>query len=248
MRRGLVAVAAASSLLACGAARAEVLVNISKSQQQLAVVVNGAEAYRWPVSTGRRGYATPSGVFHPVRLERHWYSHKYHNSPMPWSVFFHRGYAMHGTMEAYNLGHAASHGCVRLRPDHARTLFGLVKRAGSRNTRIVVLNGALPHLPRLRHVPSDVPMAEAAPPVRAVDVHGAKAVETAYVRHEPVAEHLSARAHPPRVAVPAVTAVSIAHVQARAVARIPQGGDEARVLRERQAWLRSLDRKYGIVR
>ncbi len=77
MRRCVVAVAAASSLLACGAVRAEVLVNISKSQQQLAVVVNGAEAYRWPVSTGRRGYTTPSGVFHPIRLERHWYSRKY---------------------------------------------------------------------------------------------------------------------------------------------------------------------------
>ena len=245
MRRGLLAVAAASSLLACGAVRAEVLVNISKSQQQLAVVVDGAEAYRWPVSTGRRGYTTPSGVFHPVRLERHWYSRKYHNSPMPWSVFFHRGYAMHGTMEAYNLGHAASHGCVRLRPDHARTLFGLVKRAGYRNTRIVVLNRALPHLPRLRHVPSDVPMAEAAP-ASVGHAHFAKAIETANARHEPVAGHLSARAHP--APAPAVAAASIAPVQGRAVARISRGGDESRVLRERQAWLRSLDRKYGIVR
>ena len=244
MRRGLVAVAAASSLLACGAVRAEVLVNISKSQQRLAVIVDGAEAYRWPVSTGRRGYATPSGVFHPVRLERHWYSHKYHNSPMPWSVFFHRGYAMHGTMEANNLGHAASHGCVRLRPDHARTLFGLVKRAGYRNTRIVVLNGALPHLPHLRQVPSDVPMAEATPPVSAQQAHVAKAVESVVARHEPVAEHLSARAH----ATPAPVAASVAAVQARGIARASQGGDESRVLRERQAWLRSLDRKYGIVR
>lgn len=246
MRRGLVAVAAASSLLACGAVRAEVLVNISKSQQQLAVVVDGAEAYRWPVSTGRRGYATPSGVFHPVRLERHWYSRKYHNSPMPWSVFFHRGYAMHGTMEAYHLGHAASHGCVRLRPDHARTLFGLVKRAGSRNTKIVVLNGALPHLPRLRHVPSDVPMAEAAPPTKAQQAHFAKALETSEARNEHVAEHLSARAHPPTVTAPSVAAASIARV--RAIARTSEGDDESRVLRERQAWLRSLDRKYGIVR
>ena len=243
MRRDLVAVATAASLLACGAVRAEVLVNISKSQQQLAVVVDGAEAYRWPVSTGRRGYATPSGIFHPVRLERHWYSRKYYNSPMPWSVFFHRGYAMHGTMEAYHLGHAASHGCVRLRPDHARTLFGLVKRAGYRNTKIVVLNGPLPHL---RHVPSDVPMAEAAPPASAAQAHFAKALETVDARHEPVAEHLSARAHP--ASAPAVAAASVAVVHARAIARASQGSDESRILRERQAWLRSLDRKYGIVR
>ena len=243
MRRCVVAVAAASSLLACGAVRAEVLVNISKSQQQLAVVVNGAEAYRWPVSTGRRGYTTPSGVFHPIRLERHWYSRKYYNSPMPWSVFFHGGYAVHGTMEAYNLGHAASHGCVRLRPDHARTLFGLVKRAGYHNTRIVVLNGALPHL---RHVPTDVPMAEAAPPASAAQAHFAKALEAVEARRAPAAEHLSARAQP--AATPAVAARSVAAFRTRAVARAWRGDDESRVLRERLAWLRRLDREYGIVR
>src|SRR3569833_2585157 len=144
MRRGLFAAVAAASLFVCAGARAVLVVNISKSQQRIAVIVDGSEAYRWPVSTGRRGYTTPSGVYHPDRLERHWYSRKYENSPMPWSVFFHRGYAMHGTMEAYYLGRAASHGCVRLRPDHARTLFGLVKRAGARHTRIVVRGGARP--------------------------------------------------------------------------------------------------------
>jgi hypothetical protein len=221
------------SVFACGAARAEVVVNISKSQQRLAVVVNGSEAYRWPVSTGRRGYATPSGVFHPVRLERHWYSRKYYRSPMPWSVFFYRGYAVHGTMEAYHLGRAASHGCVRLRPDHARTLFGLIKRVGARNTRIVVLNGPLPHL---RNLPSDVPMAKAAP--SEAQQHFAKAVEKEEARPAPAAEHLSARTHAdprPPVRRPARYAYSV-------------GSDEARILREREAWLRSIDRKYGIVR
>ncbi len=85
--------------------------------------IDGTELYRWPVSTGRRGHVTPSGTFHPIRLERHWYSRQYELTPMPWAMFFFRGYAVHGTMEAYNLGHVASHGCVRLRPDHAATLF-----------------------------------------------------------------------------------------------------------------------------
>jgi hypothetical protein len=220
-------------MLGAGAARADVVVNISKSQQRLAVIVDGAEAYRWPVSTGRRGYATPSGVFHPERLERHWYSRKYENSPMPWSVFFHRGYAVHGTMEAYHLGHAASHGCVRLRPDHAHILFGLVKRAGFSHTRIVVLDGPLPHV---RPVPHGVPMAEAAPP-RAADAHFAKALER--LESQPAAtEHLSARTHP----AAAIPARGHAHIS------LSQGGDEARVLREREAWLRSIDRRYGIVR
>jgi hypothetical protein len=231
MRRDLLAVVAAASILACGAARAEVVVNISKSQQRLAVVVDGSEAYRWPVSTGRRGYATPSGVFHPVRMERHWYSHKYENAPMPWSVFFYRGYAVHGTMDAYNLGRAASHGCVRLRPDHARTLFGLIRRAGSGRTRIVVLDGPLP---QLRHVPSDVPMAEAAP------VEARRPFAKVLEKTEPVVEHLSARAH----SAPIVRTA----VPERVRHAVSASSEEARILREREAWLRSLDRKYGIVR
>ena len=234
MRRGLLVVVAAASLLAAGGARAELLVSISKSQQRLAVTVNGSEAYRWPVSTGRRGYTTPSGVFHPLRLERHWYSHRYDNAPMPWSVFFHRGYAVHGTMEAYHLGHAASHGCVRLRPDHARTLFGLVKRVGLRNTRIVVFDGPLP---QIRRVPANVPMAEAAPSSPA-HAHVAKAPEAVDARPH-ASEHLSARTHP---------AAHAPGGRERADHSFSKSSDESRILREREAWLRSIDRKYGIVR
>src|SRR5664280_799075 len=166
--------------------KAEVVVNISKSQQRLAVVVDGAETYRWPVSTGLRGHETPAGAFHPTRLERHWYSRQYSLTPMPWAVFFHRGYAVHGTMEAYNLGHAASHGCVRLRPDNASTLYSLVRHQGLRNTKVVVMNGPLPL------APGAGPMAEAdAPPVdTAAAQHFAKAL--ADVEEQ---QHLSAKTH-----------------------------------------------------
>ena len=171
MRR--IGIAALGALLCLSApAKAEVVVNISKSQQRLAVVVDGAETYRWPVSTGRRGHDTPAGSFRPIRLERHWYSRQYDHTPMPWAVFFHRGYAVHGTMEAYNLGHAASHGCVRLRPDNAAILYSLVRRQGLRNTKVVVMNGPLPA------APGATPMADAdTPPARDnSDEHFAKAL------------------------------------------------------------------------
>jgi lipoprotein-anchoring transpeptidase ErfK/SrfK len=67
-----------------------------------------------------------------------WYSRKYDNSPMPHSVFFHGGYAIHGTNAVRSLGRPASHGCVRLAPGNARILYNLVQAHGSRNTRIVV--------------------------------------------------------------------------------------------------------------
>jgi lipoprotein-anchoring transpeptidase ErfK/SrfK len=94
--------------------------------------------HNWIVSTARRGYRTPIGTFRPLRLERVWYSTVYDNAPMPYSVFFHRGYAIHGTTEISKLGRPVSHGCVRLHPDNARMLFELIRRYGRSATTIVV--------------------------------------------------------------------------------------------------------------
>ena len=120
-------------------ARAGVVVQIDKSSQRMAVSVNGMKRFSWPVSTGRRGYGTPSGVFHPQLMARRWYSRKYYNSPMPHSIFFYHGFAIHGTNELARLGGPASHGCVRLHPSNAATLFALVARQRG-NTRIVITN------------------------------------------------------------------------------------------------------------
>jgi lipoprotein-anchoring transpeptidase ErfK/SrfK len=74
-------------------------------------------------------------------MARRWFSRKYYNSPMPHSIFFHGGYAIHGSYEIRRLGGPASHGCVRLHPVHAAALFALVQKYGSGNTRIVISNG-----------------------------------------------------------------------------------------------------------
>jgi len=134
------AAAIAASILALSPARADVVVHIDKSSQRMAVSVDGARRYNWPVSTGRRGYGTPSGVFRPQMLARRWYSKKYYNSPMPHSIFFHGGFAIHGTYELTRLGGPASHGCVRLHPSHAAMLYGLVERNGRGGTRIEITN------------------------------------------------------------------------------------------------------------
>ena len=119
-------------------ARADVVVQIDKSSQRMAVSVDGAARYSWAVSTGRGGYGTPSGVFHPQSLVRMHYSRKYYNSPMPHSIFFYYGFAIHGTNDISRLGGPASHGCVRLHPSHAAALYALVQRSGARNTRIEI--------------------------------------------------------------------------------------------------------------
>jgi lipoprotein-anchoring transpeptidase ErfK/SrfK len=126
------------SFLAMTPARADVVVHNDKTTQHISVSVDGATRYSWPVSTGRSGYGTPSGVFHPQMMARRWYSRKYYNSPMPHSIFFYYGFAIHGTNELHRLGGPASHGCVRLHPSHAATLYALVERNGRGSTRIEI--------------------------------------------------------------------------------------------------------------
>jgi lipoprotein-anchoring transpeptidase ErfK/SrfK len=139
---GRLALAAAllMSVLAMAPARADVMVRIDKSSQRMSVSVDGAPRYSWPVSTGRSGYGTPSGVFHPQMMARRWFSKRYYNSPMPHSIFFYYGFAIHGTYDIHRLGGPASHGCVRLDPSHAATLYALVERNGRGSTRIVISN------------------------------------------------------------------------------------------------------------
>ena len=133
-----VAAAFLLSSLSSAPASADVVVQIDKSSQRMSVSVNGQPRYTWPVSTGRSGYGTPSGVFHPQMMARRWFSRKYYNSPMPHSIFFYHGFAIHGTTELRRLGGPASHGCVRLHPSNAATLYALVERNGRGNTRIEI--------------------------------------------------------------------------------------------------------------
>jgi lipoprotein-anchoring transpeptidase ErfK/SrfK len=119
-------------------AEASVVVHIDRSSQRMAVIVDGVPRYNWRVSTARAGYVTPPGTYHPQMLARRWFSRKYYNSPMPHSIFFYGGFAIHGTYEISRLGGPASHGCVRLDPEHAAILFGLVEREGMGATTIVI--------------------------------------------------------------------------------------------------------------
>ena len=121
-------------------ALADIRIRIDKSSQTMLVSVDGWSQYRWPVSTGKRGYHTPTGSWRPIRLERSWYSRKYDNAPMPNSIFFLGGYAIHGTTHVNQLGRPASRGCIRLHPAHARELFALVARHGMSRTRITITN------------------------------------------------------------------------------------------------------------
>ena len=119
---------------------ASLVAHVDISSQTMTVSNYGLTVYVWRVSTARSGYHTPTGSYRPTALRRMWYSKKYDNSPMPFSVFFRGGYAIHGTGAVKRLGTPASHGCVRLHPSNAATLYSMIQQAGSGNTRIVITN------------------------------------------------------------------------------------------------------------
>ena len=116
-----------------------VLISIDKASQTMTVSLDGVQQYEWPVSTGLRGYTTPSGTYTARSMNKIWYSRQWDNAPMPNAVFFTKdGHAIHGTLEVKRLGKPASHGCVRLSPENAATLFALVEKTGVKNTQVVL--------------------------------------------------------------------------------------------------------------
>jgi L,D-transpeptidase catalytic domain len=137
------AAVATLALMTASASATKVLVVISKVSQRMTVTVDGQQEYSWLVSTGGSGYDTPSGTFHPFRLEKEHFSKEWDDAPMPYSMFFtSEGHAIHGSYHTKRLGTRASHGCVRLAPENAATLFALVEKAGYRNSTFQI-NGGL---------------------------------------------------------------------------------------------------------
>jgi hypothetical protein len=112
-------------------------IQVSIASQTLTIRYPGGQ-YSTLISSARAGYHTKTGCFMHPHLETMHYSSKYENSPMPHSMFFYGGYAIHGTYEQSHLGHPASHGCVRVSLADAANLFEIVQEFGAANTRICV--------------------------------------------------------------------------------------------------------------
>lgn len=125
---------------AAAASKVTLRVKVDLSEQKMRVYKNGKLAHAWKVSTGRKGHHTPVGVYTPKLMKKMHYSKKYGNAPMPYSIFFLGGYAIHGTNETRRLGKKASHGCIRLSPKNASKLYRLVQATGKNKTRIIINN------------------------------------------------------------------------------------------------------------
>jgi hypothetical protein len=98
---------------------------ISINQQKLHLYADGKEVADTLVATGVPTLPTPTGVFSVIGKERFHRSNIYSGAPMPfmqritWS-----GVALH---EGENIGHPASHGCIRMPREFAMKLFSVTK-------------------------------------------------------------------------------------------------------------------------
>jgi len=105
---------------------------ISLGRQQLRVFDSRGLVGQSQISSGRRGYATPTGIFTILQKNRTHYSNLYDSAPMPnmqrltWS-----GVALHA---GYVPGYPASHGCIRLPYSFSRSLFSMTQLG----TRVIV--------------------------------------------------------------------------------------------------------------
>lgn len=124
--------------------------DVNLTTQRLTVSDKSGVLHTWKISSARSGYVTPVGLYKPQWTSRMHYSKQYYNSPMPYSVFFHRGYAVHGTTAVGQLGRPASHGCVRLRTSNAKKFYNLVHKHGKGLTKIAV-RGTRPASSRARN-------------------------------------------------------------------------------------------------
>lgn len=125
------------------AKKPRVVATVSLSRQQMIVEVTDQRGRRvrnvFPVSTGKEGFETPMGMWRASWMAKDHRSDTYDNAPMPNSVFFSPGYAIHGTYEVSKLGQPASHGCVRLALQHSEYFFQAVTQVGMARTKIMVV-------------------------------------------------------------------------------------------------------------
>jgi len=141
VKRFLASAALAAAIVVSGATASlanRLVAHVDLSSQTMTVKKDGRTLYNWRVSTARSGYRTPTGKWSPTRMHKMWHSRKYDMSPMPYSIFFYGGYAIHGTNAVNRLGRPASHGCVRLDTRNARKLYQLTKQVGPQNMRVVI--------------------------------------------------------------------------------------------------------------
>lgn len=118
------------------AAQAERRIVISIPDHKLALIEDGRLVKIYRVAVGRRVTPSPTGTFYIANRVKNptYYRPGVVIPPGPrdpvgtrWMGLSEPGYGIHGTNEPGSIGHAASHGCIRMRNRDAEDLFSRVR-------------------------------------------------------------------------------------------------------------------------
>ena len=154
---GLAIPMAAQTTTATLADRHRRIVLVSIADRKLAVIDGDEVVATFPVAVGATKSPSPTGVFQIVsRVPNPTYyrpglvipSGK--NNPLGtrWVGLSEKGYGIHGTNVPGSVGHAASHGCIRLRNRDVEKLFTMVRVGdsveirGDRDARVAQVFGS----------------------------------------------------------------------------------------------------------
>ena len=125
-------------VLPVSAAQAGLVAVVDLSKQRMNVIIDGKKKYTWRVSTGKKGYTTPTGSFTPYNMKKLVISKKW-NMTLPNTIWINGSIAVHGTYLTKKLGRVASHGCIRLAPKNAEKFYALVEDYGMWFTTVKVV-------------------------------------------------------------------------------------------------------------
>ena len=100
-------------------------IGVDLTNQELTAYVGQTPVRQTPVSTGRARTPTPDGTFRIYLKLRYddMAGPGYYLRDVPYTMYFHRGYGLHGTYWHSNFGHPMSHGCVNLPTSEAKWLY-----------------------------------------------------------------------------------------------------------------------------
>jgi lipoprotein-anchoring transpeptidase ErfK/SrfK len=100
-------------------------IDVNVRTQRVTAFEGNRAVYSVPASTGIARYPTVLGRFRVyVKLRSTRMTGPGYDLPnVPYTMYYYKGYAVHGAYWHNNFGHPMSHGCVNLRPSDAQWFF-----------------------------------------------------------------------------------------------------------------------------
>ena len=105
-------------------------IHVDLSEQTLVAYEGRTAVYATVISSGKKGYEPPTGTF---QVQQKYVSTTmnatdpidgfYEVEEVPWTLYYHRGYAVHGAYWHTDFGKVRSHGCTNVAPVDARWLY-----------------------------------------------------------------------------------------------------------------------------